>query len=73
MSKQCNCTYMYPRCPIGIELEGKSMQAHIALQNATPENMAELHKVFSEAVIAYMQHVDISTSVQLINAAMKGE
>lgn len=58
MNEQCTCTYQHARCPIGYDLEGKSMQAHIAWQEATEENRIARAHAFADACIAYQKHVE---------------
>lgn len=57
-TERCTCTYQHARCALGIELEGASMAAHIALQQATPENKDTLYLIFVNATAAYQRHVD---------------
>lgn len=54
---QCNCTPQNARCPIGIELDGKIMDAHIAIERAAPEKKIAMYQAFTDAVVAYQKHV----------------
>lgn len=66
VSDRCNCTPQHARCAIGIELEGKSMEAHVAIEQAVPEHRIALYSAFNDAVAAYQKHVKQSHEEQAI-------
>lgn len=57
MEKKCECTPQYPRCEEGWRLEGESMAAQIAWQQAPVEKLRELHDAFSACLRRYFEHV----------------